>query len=226
MGTPPAERDPQLREYGHSVRRNSTTLAVIALSTATILGGVELATRQPIADARRAAAISALNEILPPGWYDNDLLQSAREMEFDGRSSTVYTARHRGRVVAVILSAVAPDGYTGAIEFLLGLRRDGSILGVRVTHHRETPGLGDKIDVRKSPWIRSFDGKSMSNTPAAQWRVKRDGGTFDQFTGATITPRAMVSAVHRYFEQANRQHHLLFHEAPMLPGDHSAPGSP
>ncbi len=226
MAIPPAERNSKLREYRHSVGRNSTTLALIALSTAAILGNVELATRKAIAEARQAAAVSALNEIVPSSWYDNDLLKSARTIEFDGRPSTVYTARRQERAVAVILSATAPDGYTGAIEFLLGLQRDGKILGVRVTHHRETPGLGDKVDVRKSPWVLSFDGKSMSNTPATQWQVKRDGGAFDQFTGATITPRAMVRAVYRYFEQAERQRRTLFADAPMPQSPHSTAGAP
>ena len=214
MDTPPAERDPQLREYSRSVGRNSAALALIALGAATILGGTELATRKPIAEARRAVAVAALNEIVPPSWYDNDLLQHQRTMTVNERPSVVYTAHRQGRAVAVILSTVAPDGYTGPIEFLLGLRRDGTIIGVRVTHHRETPGLGDKVELRKSHWILSFNGKSMFNPPAAQWQVKRDGGAFDQFTGATVTPRAVVRAIHKTLLHAHQHRDELFAEAP------------
>ena len=210
MDTPPAEPDPQLRDFGHSIGRNSAALLIIALCCAIILGGTELMTREAISEARQAVAVAALNEILPPHMYDNDLLQNQRIMTFDHRPSVIYTARYQGNAVAVIMSANAPDGYTGAIEFLVGLRRDGSIIGVRVTHHRETPGLGDKIELRKSHWILSFNGKSMFNPPAPQWRVKRDGGTFDQFTGATVTPRAMVHAIHNTLLYAHQHRDELF----------------
>jgi electron transport complex protein RnfG len=104
----------------------------------------------------------------------------------------------------MILPAVAPDGYSGEIRLLVGIDLDGRILGVRVTNHRETPGLGDRIETRKSDWVHSFDGRSLGNPPAEQWNVKKNGGVFDQFTGATITPRAVVKAVQHslaYFRQ-------------------------
>jgi len=103
----------------------------------------------------------------------------------------------------VILQAIAPDGYSGAIHLLVGIHADGRVAGVRVIGHRETPGLGDKIELAKSPWIRSFEGKSLTNPAADGWAVKKDRGEFDQFAGATITPRAVVGAVHRalqYFD--------------------------
>jgi electron transport complex protein RnfG len=109
-----------------------------------------------------------------------------------------------GAPVAVALEAVAPDGYGGEIRMLVGIRADGHIVGVRVTSHHETPGLGDYIDIAKSNWINQFVGKSVDDPPAEAWRVRKDGGQFDYVAGATITPRAVIKAVHkalRYFEK-------------------------
>jgi Na+-translocating ferredoxin:NAD+ oxidoreductase subunit G len=107
----------------------------------------------------------------------------------------VYRARRNGETIAIVIAPVAPDGYSGSIRLLVGIDREGRVLGVRVTAHKETPGLGDAIDKRKSPWILGFDGKSLQDPPAARWAVRKDGGDFDEFTGATITPRAVVGAV-------------------------------
>ena len=109
--------------------------------------------------------------------------------------STAYRARLQGEPVAVIFNSVAPNGYSGRINLLVGVYIDGSLAGVRVIKHAETPGLGDGIEIRKSSWITGFDDKSLDNPDADGWRVKRDGGEFDQLTGATITPRAIVAAV-------------------------------
>ena len=103
--------------------------------------------------------------------------------------------RKNGQVTGFILPAVAPDGYSGDIRLIIGIRADGTLAGVRVTAHNETPGLGDKVELRKHPWILSFEGRSLRNPPRDQWQVKKDGGVFDQFTGATITPRAVVRKV-------------------------------
>jgi electron transport complex protein RnfG len=116
----------------------------------------------------------------------------------------VWRARRGGEPSALVLEAVAPDGYSGAIDLLIGVRADGTISGVRVTAHRETPGLGDRIEVAKSDWIERFAGRSLRNPARAHWQVRRDGGDFDQFAGATVTPRAIVRAVRRaldYLEQ-------------------------
>jgi electron transport complex protein RnfG len=108
---------------------------------------------------------------------------------------TVYRARREGKPIALVMAPVAPDGYSGAIKLLIGIGYDGTLTGVRVSAHHETPGLGDAIDEERSDWIFGFDGKSLDNPPLDRWRVKRDGGAFDQLTGATITPRAIVKAV-------------------------------
>ena len=116
----------------------------------------------------------------------------------------MYRARLRGEPVAAIFRSIAPDGYSGKIHLLVGVYIDGSLAGVRVVKHAETPGLGDAVEIRKSSWIEDFAGKSLTNPSQDRWRVKRDGGDFDQFTGATITPRAVVAAVRNtllYYQQ-------------------------
>ena len=122
-------------------------------------------------------------------------------------SETVYRARLQGQPVALVMTATAPDGYSGSIRLLVGIRADDTLSGVRVVAHRETPGLGDAIDEQRSDWIFGFDGKSLSDPEPARWAVKKDGGDFDQLTGATITPRAIVKAVKRSlrYYHANRE---------------------
>jgi len=116
----------------------------------------------------------------------------------------VHVARMNGQPVAFIVPGVAPDGYNGDISLIVGIKVDGTITGVRSIAHGETPGLGDKVDVAKSDWILGFNGRSLRNPTAEGWAVKKDGGEFDQFTGATITPRAVVNqvlAVLHYFDE-------------------------
>ena len=116
-------------------------------------------------------------------------------------------ARINNEPAAVIIEAIAHDGYSGDIKLLIAIKADGSISGVRVLAHKETPGLGDYIDIAKDNWIKLFDNESLLKTSEPQWKVKKDGGEFDYLAGATITPRAVVKAVHKalqYFE-ANKQ---------------------
>jgi electron transport complex protein RnfG len=157
-------------------------------------------TRERIAANERAALLNKLNRLIPPGRYDNVLLEDtvqARNEKLLGTNEpiTVYRARKQGRPVALVIAPIAPDGYSGTIRLLVGINVDGSLSGVRAVSHRETPGLGDAIDEERSNWIRTFDGKSLSSPPLDRWEVRKDGGDFDQFTGATITPRAVVKAV-------------------------------
>jgi electron transport complex protein RnfG len=157
-------------------------------------------TRERIAANERAALLNKLNRLIPPERYDNVLLEDtvqARNEKLLGTNEpvTVYRARKQGRPVALVIAPIAPDGYSGTIRLLVGINVDGSLSGVRAVSHRETPGLGDAIDEERSNWIRTFDGKSLSSPPLDRWEVRKDGGDFDQFTGATITPRAVVKAV-------------------------------
>jgi electron transport complex protein RnfG len=196
----------------NAVLRNGALLGLIALVVAFALAGTQYLTNDAIAAQRRAAEARAYNEILPPARYDNALLDDFRMVDDRvllglQRSRKLLVARLDGEVQAVILPATAPDGYGGAIELIVGINADGTVAGVRVVAHKETPGLGDKIDARKSRWIDAFAGRSLGDPAPAQWAVKKDGGVFDQFTGATITPRAVTAAVKRtlqYFE-ANRE---------------------
>jgi electron transport complex protein RnfG len=127
-------------------------------------------------------------------------------------SRSIFRARRDGEVIAVILPAYAPDGYSGGIEMVVGVNRDGSIAGVRVLEHRETPGLGDAVDYRKSNWVDDFRGKALGKPPADGWAVRKDGGIFDQFTGATITPRAVIDATRRTLEYVQAEHARLFED--------------
>jgi len=159
-----------------------------------------VATEDRIAENERQALLKALQELLPPDRFDNDIADDRILLPHPyklGSSEpvTAWRARKNGDPVAVIFKTIAPEGYNGAIHLLVGIYVDGSLAGVRVIKHNETPGLGDGIEIRKSDWIRQFDGKSLSHPPAEQWKVRRDGGAFDQMTGATITPRAIVKAV-------------------------------
>ena len=187
--------------------KNATVLGLFAIVTVGAVTLLQQGTAERIQAAERAAQVRALGEILPTGSYDNHLLDDSvlvQDRLLGNRSPLpAYIAIKDGRPSAVILQAIAPDGYSGAIHLLVGIHADGRVAGVRVIGHRETPGLGDKIEVAKSPWIRSFEGKSLTNPAADGWAVKKDRGEFDQFAGATITPRAVVGAVHRalqYFD--------------------------
>ena len=138
------------------------------------------------------------NQILPSDLYDNELLSECYIVtDAANKSQHIYVARKHGQITAVAIESTAPDGYSGAIKLVVGANLDGQVYGVRVVSHAETPGLGDKIDVRISDWITHFSGLSVTDANEKQWAVKKDGGQFDQFTGATITPRAVVNTVKR-----------------------------
>lgn len=159
-------------------------------------GALALASRSTEADIEAAAARdlqASLAQVLP-GKYDNDLLTDTVVLAAPDGEVTVYRARRAGQVEAVVFQTVA-RGYAGPIVCIMGVARDGQLLGVRVLKHTETPGLGDKIEPAKDPWIYAFEGKSLGDPAADKWAVKKDGGVFDQFAGATITPRAVVRAV-------------------------------
>lgn len=192
---------------GLSISKNSLLLGLFALITAAILAGTQAGTRDRIAAAEREAAQKALLEIVPLDRHNNDLLVDTVTIEpeywpllglKDG--GEVNIARDHDMPVAAIIPAVAPDGYSGDIKLIIGINADGSVAGVRALSHNETPGLGDKVDLKKSDWILGFNGKSLTNPGIGQWAVKKDGGDFDQFTGATITPRAVVKQVKNALE--------------------------
>ena len=196
-----------------SMLRNGLLLAAFALLTAWVLAFTNDNTKERIAAAERANAQKALLEIVPENRHDNDLLEDTMPIPPSDwkalglkKGGAIHIARLNGEAVAAIYPAVAPDGYGGDIKMIVGINKDQTVAGVRVLSHTETPGLGDKIDLKKSRWILSFDGKSLIQPTLEQWKVKKDGGEFDQFTGATITPRAVVMQVKnalQVFQQSN-----------------------
>jgi len=170
-------------------------LFLVAVIAAALLGITDMFTREPIAAAQKEALHRALVQVLPA--HANDPQHDEVEIGADATAVHVYPGKDaNGKLTGLAWEVVAPDGYSGRIRILLGMHPDGSIQAIRVTDHRETPGLGDGI-VKNVKWLGSFVGKALSGT---DWAVKKDGGDFDQFTGATITPRAVVKAVGRGLE--------------------------
>lgn len=200
-----------LRQMGGS----SGLLALFAVIGGGALALTHAGTAERIREQEQATLIGRLNEIVPEARYDNALLKDttqvqSREVFGSDEAMTVYRARRGNKPVALLLTTVAPNGYSGAIRLLVGVNADGRLAGVRVVQHRETPGLGDKIELPRSAWIRVFTGLSLDNPPAAAWKVRKDGGQFDQFAGATITPRAVVAAVRRTLDYAVTNMDALF----------------
>ena len=192
--------------------KTALTLIAFALVFTALLVYVFNLTEAPIEQAEAKARLSLFGQIVPPNTHDNDLLKDAITIApaaLLGNTQAIIANRARINHApqAVILEAIAHDGYSGDIKLLIAIKYDGSIAGVRVLKHKETPGLGDYIDILKGNWIKLFDGESLIKVSNEGWNVKKDGGQFDYMAGATITPRAVVKAVHKtlqYFE-ANKQ---------------------
>ncbi len=177
-------------------------------------------TEERIADNQRRALLKSLHELVPDDRYDNDIYTDIlyvrnSELLGTGEPVPVYRARKNGWPVAAVIAPVAPDGYSGSIRLLVAIELNGNLAGVRVIQHRETPGLGDGIEAERSDWIFGFNGKSLLDPAENQWKVKRDGGVFDQFTGATITPRAVVKAVKEALLYYRAYGQTLFEKHPL-----------
>lgn len=188
-----------------SAIRAAIGLGLFAILTAGLVAIVQLNTKERIVEQETKARLSALYELLPESYRDNDLLADSYPLIIgdNAKPQSIFLARRSGVVSAIVLPWTAPDGYTAPIQLLVAIDVDGELIGVRVVSHKETPGLGDNIELAKSDWILGFDGRSIGNTAADAWAVKKDGGEFDQLTGATITPRAIVAAVYdalQFFE--------------------------
>lgn len=204
---------------GGSITRNSVLLGLFALATALLLAGSYLLTKDRIAESIRQAEEKALLQIVPRERHDNsmldDTLPAGRGDALLGLRETkrIYLARQEGEVVAAIIPATARDGYSGDINLVVGVNADGTVAGVRVLAHKETPGLGDNVDLNKSDWVLGFNGRSLGDPEPARWAVKKDKGVFDSFTGATITPRAVVAATRRVLEYVEANRPALFAES-------------
>jgi electron transport complex protein RnfG len=189
-------------------------LGLFSLIALGLVSALYHGTDERIAHNHRLSVLHKLQEILPSDRYDNDIVADVIDIEtlsLDARRPiTVYRARKQGQPVAAVLLPTAHDGYSGDIRLLVAIYSDGELAGVRVIAHKETPGLGDPIDERKSNWIHTFSGLSFDNLKMALWRVKKDGGAFDQFTGATISPRAVVKQVKNTLDYFNANKDKLF----------------
>ena len=185
----------------HSTKSGMLLMLFAAVGTA-MLAATHLATRDIIAASEKQAKLALIGQILPKALYDNDILQEARELpptpELGNKDATpLYLATLGGKPAVAVFEAVAPDGYAGRIKLLLAVKANGELSGVRVLDHHETPGLGDYIMIAKDPWITRFDRLSLAKYTAQEWKVKKDGGKFEHRSGATVTPRAIVKAVHK-----------------------------
>jgi len=200
--------------------RTAIILFLFTIGSTAVLAGIYLLTKPAIDASAMVNKMRAIGEVLPPGSYDNDLLKDTLLLPVTPAlglddSSIVYRGRKGGQPAALVLEAVASDGYSGRIRLLVGVKADGSLTGVRVTEHKETPGLGDYIDPKKDknkehPWIAQFDGQSLEKLGEREWKVKKDGGHFDSIAGATISPRAVVKAVHKTLDYVAAHRDALY----------------
>jgi electron transport complex protein RnfG len=200
--------------------RAALTLALFAAAGVSLVALTQAGTRERIAEVERQALLRNLHTVVDPSTHDNDPTMDLIEVQDLGLLGseapvTVYRARRAGAPVAAVLMPTAPDGYAGRIRLMVAVAYDGTIAGVRVLAHQETPGLGDLIDAKRSDWITRFSGRSLGDPRREDWKVKRDGGVFDQFTGATVTPRAVVKAVRNALEFFEAHRDELF-AAPAL----------
>jgi len=183
----------------------------------------EQQTRARITENEHQALLNSLFELIPPERFDNNLSHDtitlkASTLLGNTKPQIAYRARKNNQAVAIIFNATAHNGYSGNIDLLIAVNSDGTLAGVRAVKHTETPGLGDAIDIKKSDWITQFDLKSLLNPGTTQqWAVKKDGGLFDQMTGATVTPRAIVGTVHKTLQYFERHKDTLFKVTPIKP---------
>lgn len=188
-------------------------LLVFALIGTAVLASTFYLTRARIVQSEEAEKLKLITQIVPPSLFDNDIIKDTLDLPASpqlgtGNSTLAYRGRLRGEPSVAVLEAIAPDGYSGRISLIVAIRADASIAGVRVVAHKETPGLGDYIEYAKNRWISVFDGAAHARYKEADWKVKKDGGQFDYMAGATISPRAVVKAVHKtlhYFEENRDQ---------------------
>ncbi|MDF0535934.1 electron transport complex subunit RsxG [Shewanella sp. A32] len=192
----------------NTMLRNGLLLGLFALICTALVAAVNLMTKETIVEQQQQQLMNILHQIIPDTLHDNELSQTctllhAPESLGTTRPLPAYIAMKNGQPVGLAIEAVAPDGYNGEIQLIVGVRNDGTVLGVQTLSQQETPGLGDKIDSHKSNWVKSFAGMVYNSQNDKKWHVKKDGGDIDQFTGATITPRAFTKALRnalRYFE--------------------------
>ncbi|PMM27384.1 electron transport complex subunit RsxG [Vibrio lentus] len=197
----------------NAIKKNGLVLAIFACASTGLVAVTHYLTKDQIKQQEQAQLLSVLNQVIPHDLHDNELFSACTLVEAEElgteQAMPAYIATLNGKPSAIAIEAIAPDGYNGAIKVIVGMKIDGTILGTRVLSHRETPGLGDKIDLRVSDWILSFAGKQVTESNLDRWKVRKDGGDFDQFTGATITPRAVVKSVKQAVQYVNQNNQAL-----------------
>ncbi|EGQ9973772.1 electron transport complex subunit RsxG [Vibrio vulnificus] len=200
----------------NAIRKNGLTLAIFACATTGLVAMTQYLTKDQITLQKQKQLSSVLNQVIPQSAHDNLLFESCTLVSDSALGSDkampAYIATRNGQATAIAIESVAPDGYNGAIKIITGIDASGTVLGTRVLSHQETPGLGDKIDLRVTDWITSFTGKQLNDDNYNSWKVRKDGGEFDQFTGATITPRAVVKAVRNTVEFVNSHREQILNQ--------------
>lgn len=209
----PNEPKPQQTLF-KQMRQSAFRLSLYVMLGVGLLMLTYQVTKEDIVAAERDFMVKTIHQLLPKNSFNNALLEDKKIIASPllGRQApvTIYRARQDDQPVAVVFEFSAPDGYSGEIHLIIAVKSNGNIAGLRVLKHKETPGLGDKIEVKKSNWILSFNDKSLTDPTAYQWQVKKDGGEFDQFTGATITPRAVIKATQNALTFVNQQGESLY----------------
>jgi len=197
-----------------AIEKNAKILTLFAVACTFVVGLVNLLTKDRIEQQEQQQLLSTLSDIINPSRHNNNIYQDCLLLQSpelaNNEVQTAYLAKWDKKPIAIAITTTAPDGYNGNIDLLIAINVDGSISGVRVLKHNETPGLGDKIELRKSDWINNFSAKKMMSDSDNRWHVVKDGGMFDQFTGATITPRAIVKAVKESVIYFNKNQQSLF----------------
>jgi len=202
-----------------SIFLSTLLLGLFGLLGSAMVVSVNHITKDQIVKNDKANLLQSLNTIIAMKSYNNNLLATTikipagpllGKVQGKDKPTTVYQAWMDKDPIAIAFDIIAPDGYSGKIKLLLAIKKNGEISAVRVISHKETPGLGDKIEIKRSEWITSFNGKSLKNTSLKKWKVKKDKGIYDQFTGATITPRAIVKAIHNALLYYKENQQLLF----------------
>ncbi|HDY7866797.1 TPA: electron transport complex subunit RsxG [Vibrio vulnificus] len=200
----------------NAIRKNGLTLAIFACATTGLVAMTQYLTKDQITLQEQKQLSSVLNQVIPQSAHDNLLFEPCTLVSDSALGSDkampAYIATRNGQATAIAIESVAPDGYNGAIKIITGIDASGTVLGTRVLSHQETPGLGDKIDLRVTDWITSFTGKQLNDDNYNSWKVRKDGGEFDQFTGATITPRAVVKAVRNTVEFVNSHREQILNQ--------------
>jgi electron transport complex protein RnfG len=203
-----------------AIQKNANVLAIFAIVCTAVVGIVHSLTKEKIELQKQKQLFDRLSQVIDPATYNNQIIEdcimiphSTTEVGKEINNQTAhaaYIALNDTVPVAIAITTTAPDGYNGNIDIIVGITTHGVVSGVRVLDHKETPGLGDKIELERNPWITSFTDKKVNSNPDPLWKVTKDGGMFDQFTGATITPRAVVKAVHNTVVYFNENKKALF----------------